>query len=739
MRVARALLWAVALASAGLVAAPAARAQMAEALGKPLPREELPAGTVSVRLVEGNLSRPVASADVILTVGGETRIARTDASGRALFPGLPPGATVQAAVGDVPGVAEVPSIQSEVFTLPADRGVAVLLSTAPFAEGAMGGRPEPRRMAGQPRPERDDPAGQISVRLSYNDLDRLEGLADRPVVLVAYAADERVAAKVVKTDGAGRAIVPALDTSGNTAYYALASLPRDGQHDRLMSLPMMPGREHGVRVLLSGEKQEGGAPRIDDLERFIRQPELPAGQVIVAIGGELPAHGEVELFDVVRGEVVATAPIGRGRAIPSSIDVTFGDPHASERPGEVALHVVVTAGGQRLGLPRAPVTVQAVGDGGAFLATAMTDNDGRAAVDGAPAGVRLEAVVEVQGKRFASAPFQLAPAHGVVIDVPTRFELLSLVEAAFEGVAPTPEGAYLAQTTIGSRRYRTPPFQVLPERGVVAPLFVLPRPELTFQLDAVFEDDYLAVRGNYQIQNASWAPWAGPSEGLRVTTPRGARGLVVADVDKDWVAVDGGAFRLTRPVPPLGGEFRAAFSLPVDGGGIEWDLALPYGTSGSSMAILQTDGMKVELPPRVQGRPIRDPGTGRVWFAIQRIEIPKGHRMVFTIRGLPERPAWMRVSRKLAGGAVLLVLIAGVAFAVWRRGGGAPSEARIRRDERRGRIDALLEQIAAIERGQGEPARREALMAELEELYAEEASAPPTAAGGARGAGGAGA
>jgi hypothetical protein len=253
-----------------------------------------------------------------------------------------------------------------------------------------------------------------------------------------------------------------------------------------------------------------------------------------------------------------------------------------------------------------------------------------------------------------------------------------------------------------------------PERGVVVPLFVMERISLTFQLDARFEDDYFSVRGNYMLQNAAWAPYAGPSEGLRIPAPKGATGHGVADMDKAWVAVDADSFRLLRPVPPLGGDFRAGFSIPVKDGKMVWDLPLPLGSASSSLAILETPQMKVSLPKSVRGETIPQP-DGSKWFAIRAIDIPPNQRMIFEVTGLPSRPLWQKLSKWGVGLAAILLIALGVVFGVRR---GAPVD----RKQRKKKIDDLLDQVAAIDRkGEGADGEREKLVAQLEALYREEA------------------
>src|SRR6185503_2499396 len=72
---------------------PAAAQPPAAALGHPLPDASLAAGTISVRVVAGSPAAAVTGSEVTLLVNGAPRIARTDASGRAMFADLPAGAT----------------------------------------------------------------------------------------------------------------------------------------------------------------------------------------------------------------------------------------------------------------------------------------------------------------------------------------------------------------------------------------------------------------------------------------------------------------------------------------------------------------------------------------------------------------------------------------------------------------------------------------------------------------------
>jgi hypothetical protein len=350
--------------------------------------------------------------------------------------------------------------------------------------------------------------------------------------------------------------------------------------------------------------------------------------------------------------------------------------------------------------------------------TGKTDNDGNVTLTGLPTGVPLHAEVGIQGKSFTGAPFTLAADQGVEIAVTSSFELLSLAESGFTNVPATPESAYYAELTVKGKKYRSPPFQMAPERGVVVPIFVIePRLQLSFQLDAVVDDEYLATRGTFVLQNASFQPWAGPSEGLRIPAPNGATGLVVADESKDFVAVDGNAFRLLRAVPPMGADFRAGFSVPSSGGSLTWDMPLPMGSVQSSLAIRMTPGMVVNAPKSAKGKAVKDQQSGFTWYAIQNIEIAPNQRMVFSVTGLPMRPVWQHWARLLTGLTVILLLALGVVFAAAQRPAPAVPGAEAKKQRRR-RIEDLLDQVADLDRaGAPAPEKRESLVGELEQLY----------------------
>lgn len=110
--------------------APGAGAAMPDARqmsGVPLPMADVPTGTVTVRVVRGEMSNPVVGHGVELVAGGGTLRQKTNDVGRAEFPSLPIGTRVRA-VTTVDGE----RLESQEFPVPTSGGVRlVLVATNP--------------------------------------------------------------------------------------------------------------------------------------------------------------------------------------------------------------------------------------------------------------------------------------------------------------------------------------------------------------------------------------------------------------------------------------------------------------------------------------------------------------------------------------------------------------------------------------------------------------------------------
>jgi hypothetical protein len=131
---------ALALAASAQVAMP----DPSQIAGVPLPAPELPAGTVSVRVVRERMGNNVQGQAVTVTGGGETKTGTTDAQGRAEFTGFRAGTSV-VATATVDGEA----LTSQPLPVPAQGGVRVAL-IAGIAEAAARDRAAAEAAANEP-------------------------------------------------------------------------------------------------------------------------------------------------------------------------------------------------------------------------------------------------------------------------------------------------------------------------------------------------------------------------------------------------------------------------------------------------------------------------------------------------------------------------------------------------------------------------------------------------------------
>src|SRR5438552_6573109 len=90
--------------------------------GIPRPVNDLPPGTVSVRLIRGDFSHNIANFPVELHVGDSVQKATTDAEGRAEFRGFPAGASLKAVA-----VVDDERLESQTFPAPSRGGIRLML------------------------------------------------------------------------------------------------------------------------------------------------------------------------------------------------------------------------------------------------------------------------------------------------------------------------------------------------------------------------------------------------------------------------------------------------------------------------------------------------------------------------------------------------------------------------------------------------------------------------------------
>ena len=113
--------------------------------GRAIPAQELPNGTVTVRVVREAIGNNVPGQQVRVTVGDATRTATTDAQGRAEFTDLPKGGTNAVAEVTVDGE----KLVSQPFAVPASGGLRVIL-VAGIAKAAERKKQEEAAAAAEP-------------------------------------------------------------------------------------------------------------------------------------------------------------------------------------------------------------------------------------------------------------------------------------------------------------------------------------------------------------------------------------------------------------------------------------------------------------------------------------------------------------------------------------------------------------------------------------------------------------
>jgi len=738
----------VTLLSAALLSSSApAAAQMANALGQPLPDGNLETGTVTIRVVDGDPQKPLAGLTVeLIAAQGENRTARTNPQGRASFTGLSPDA---AYVGraSVPGDdgGEGTKLETEPFRVPSSGGLRFMLSPKPLTMGAStpssGGeeqsapRMDPRRASGIPRPDQSDPPGRLTVRAMQGDLQQTGPRAPvgAEIHLIGFAADGSISKVSAIVDSSERVTFDGLVTGGQVVYYAVALFRRNGGVDRLASQPIIMPPRVGVRLMLAGYSMDSSEEPIDDVAKLESAPAAAPGRVVVRVGGrDIESVRDVELVEVGRPDVIARADLRE--AMPSADDV-----RGVARPAETVTEQVepVAVGVQRLlgasSEPVAGATVRLrIAAGGELLAETVTGADG--AVRFAEVARKDKALYEVEvavhGKSVVSQPFALVDKGGVRIDFDTAWQALGM-EASFDGVAPGGDKVYIARVKAYGRVFRSSPFQLTESLGATVNMLVFPGLIVAFHGGGELDDEMFWFQTQFTLYNPGKQPYLPPEGNLEVPLPRGFVSAQVQDEMSTMVHVTKNGLQWRGPVPPGGNAFIATFALPVEGGSVHYELPLPMGAFQSQMILRQTDGMTLvdgdgnppeqrmgpdQVPIEVlAGVPIRETQDrdGRPLLVLANLNIPPNQSLVLGVRGLPQRPAWHHWVKLVVGGVVVALLAWGIFGLIRARGGVVASTTELEK-----RRDELFEEIVALERkGQGESDEVADLKTELARVY----------------------
>ena len=198
--------------------------------GIPRPDPQVPAGTITVRLIRGRLDQRMVGVEVAITSdAGKAQKSKTDAEGRATFAGLAQGAYVASAKeGEV-------ELKSQPIELEAQMGSRVMLV---FPAGGLGAAD------GTPHPDKTLPAGTLVVRAEDAAGQAAEGLD----VVVAHAVkdEQKVQELRGKTDVAGEAKFAGLPHGATEGY--LVEVLANGA--KFPSKPFRLDDAQGARLVL---------------------------------------------------------------------------------------------------------------------------------------------------------------------------------------------------------------------------------------------------------------------------------------------------------------------------------------------------------------------------------------------------------------------------------------------------------------------------------------------------------
>ncbi|HEX5475538.1 MAG TPA: hypothetical protein VFX12_12840 [Vicinamibacterales bacterium] len=219
--------------------------------GVPLPVGNLPVGTVTVRVVLGQLDHPLAKQSVALTGAGAPQSASTDDSGHAQFDALAPGTQVQAHV-----TVNGERIDSQTFEVPAQGGIRLMLvATDPAAAQKAA---EAQKLAKEP------PIKGIVV------------LGDQTRFVVELGDDGLNVYNIVQIMNTARR---AVDTGGPLVF----NLPAEATGTTLLEGSSSNALASGTQVTVNGPFPPGAT-----LVQFAYA--IPYGRDTIAIAERMPAE-----------------------------------------------------------------------------------------------------------------------------------------------------------------------------------------------------------------------------------------------------------------------------------------------------------------------------------------------------------------------------------------------------------------------------------------------------------------
>jgi len=283
--------------------------------GIPRPEPTTPAGTISVRLVRGQLSNIVADHPVEFIVNGRSQTVKTDATGRAVLSGVPAGATVH-----VLATVDGERVDSQDFQAPPDAGVLMLLAAAGKAAAA------------------ETSSGAVAGTVTIGGQSRIVAQFEEEILQVYYLFDF--------VNASGRPVTPAP---------LVFELPASAEHATVLEGSARNAAAKGRTITVTGPF----APGVTTVEMAYSMP--PGERASIRQALPVPM-AQVAVMVENLGSMAVTSPqltairesneggkrfvIGMGPALASgsvlSLDIT-GMPHRETWPRYVALSLSLAA------------------------------------------------------------------------------------------------------------------------------------------------------------------------------------------------------------------------------------------------------------------------------------------------------------------------------------------------------------------------------------------------------------
>jgi hypothetical protein len=311
-----------------LLVAPPALAQMPDLRsmsGRPLPVADLPAGTVTIRVVRQSPANPVSDVEVTSTshsANGDarSRAAKTGADGRVTFEGVPTGGDFQASV-----TVDGERLETARFPVPRSGGIRVMLiaglgaappggQSAPPGHGGVGEGPPTFRMGaatGTVAPAADLPVGTLELELRDGSGRPLPGKAVQVAEVhlkpgpAGAEGNREVGVHRGTSDAAGKVRFEKL-TVGEAAGYAAVT-----EHEglRLGTQPFRMPTDTGLRgtIVALRRTSDTSALRIDPRSKVVIYLREDAIAVMVAL---IVRNTSQEIFDGGEEGLIVPLPSG---------------------------------------------------------------------------------------------------------------------------------------------------------------------------------------------------------------------------------------------------------------------------------------------------------------------------------------------------------------------------------------------------------------------------------------------